>query len=93
VYRDQIVEGLDLMRDALSTARGEGTFMDRDEIDALTARVSTLRGEMASKLEQPPDPDRRRLRETFENVRTDVDALLTRLGHDPDEIARWQDKS
>jgi hypothetical protein len=93
VYRDQIVEGLDLMRDALSSARALGTVADRDEIDGLVARVGSLREEMASRVDAPPRPEQLRLRTSFEDVRSDVDALLTRLGYDPDMIARWQDKT
>jgi hypothetical protein len=93
IYRDEIVEGLDLMRTALSEARTEGTVVDRPEIESLDARVVELRDEMASNIDQPSDDDRRQLRASFESVRADVDELLTRLGHDPDDIARWQDQS
>ena len=93
VYRDEIVRGLDLMRDALSEAREQGAVVDRHEIDRLAKRVGSLREDMASKVDEPPQAEQRTLRATFESVRADVDALLTRLGYDPDEIARWQDKT
>lgn len=86
------------MKDSLRSASGEGAVFDREEIGDLTARVEVLRSEMAAQLEHPQGPQddgsaaRVSLRGAFESARTDVDALLTRLGHDPDDIARWQDK-
>lgn len=98
LYRDNVVRSLDLMTHALENVAGAGSVVDRKEIDRLVARVEELRSGMASEVEDGRKPQteltatRVRLREGFERIRTDVDALLTRLGHDPDAIARWQDK-
>jgi hypothetical protein len=93
VYRDQIVEGLDLMKGALTTVREQATVFDQKEIDGLLAHVGALRDEMASKVDAPTREEQAQLRAHFVSVRRSVDALLNRLDYDPDEVARWQDKT
>jgi hypothetical protein len=95
MYRDQVVRSLDLMKAAVRGLGDEGSVVDRNEIDGLLSRIEDLRRDFATGTEQPRVDSaarRDRLRGAFEAVRTDVDALLTRLGHSPDTIARWQDK-
>jgi hypothetical protein len=95
LYRDQVVRSLDLMKSSVQGLGSEGTIVDRKEIDGLLSRISELREGFASETEQPrADAASRRdqLRSSFEGLRGDVDALLTRLGHSADAIARWQDK-
>jgi hypothetical protein len=83
------------MKSSVQGLGSEGTIVDRKEIDGLLSRISELREGFASETEQPrADAASRRdqLRSSFEGLRGDVDALLTRLGHSADAIARWQDK-
>ena len=96
MYRDQVVRSLDLMRGSVHGLGDEGSVVDRKEIDGLLSRIEELRNDFAVEVQQARADAagrRDRLRGTFETLRTDVDALLTRLGHSPDSIARWQDES
>jgi len=95
LYRDQVVRSLDLMKGSVQGLGDEGSVVDRNEIDGLLSRIEELRHGFATEIQQPradATARRERLRETFETVRTDVDALLTRLGQGADAMARWQDK-
>ena len=95
LYRDQVVRSLDLMKESVQGLGDEGSVVDRNEIDGLRSRIEELRHGFATEIQQPradATARRERLEEAFEGVRTDVDALLTRLGQSPDAIARWQDK-
>lgn len=95
LYRDQVVRSLDLMKASVQGLGDEGAVVDRNEIDGLLSRIEKVRHDFVTETQQSGAETAARrieLRGTFETVRTDVDALLTRLGHSPDAIARWQDQ-
>jgi len=94
LYRDDLVRSLDQMDASLRVAAGNAAVVDQNEIDDLRSRLRSLRGDVVALVDEPRESlidARRQVREKFTDTRTKVDAALRRLGHNPDDIARWQD--
>ena len=92
-YRVGVVSGLDVMVEALESARRQTSVADRTEVDALTARAGRLRDEMIAEIDEPQAnalARRAELESSFDALREDVEALLIRLGHSRDEFSAWR---
>jgi hypothetical protein len=93
-YRQEVVVSLDEMRTVLEGSPGTETVIDKQEAESLLERIAVLRNRFVHEASLPPEQaeeKRPELVETFETTRRDVDAFLRRLGHDPADMAYWQD--
>ncbi|MCB9725087.1 MAG: hypothetical protein H6748_13640 [Spirochaetaceae bacterium] len=93
-YRDAVVSSLDVMRETLDTARVEANVVDRAQISRMAERVDTLRSDLVAEVDAASEGKHARraaLEAEFGALRGDVEALLVRLGHSPDEFRAWQD--
>lgn len=94
-YRLGVVESLDEMRTVLEGSPGTETVVDRNQAQDLLERIEILRDRFVVEATLPPQEAagrRRELEGDFEALRSDVDAFLIRLGHDPADMAYWQDE-
>lgn len=93
-YRQEVVVSLDEMRTVLEGSPGTETVTDKQEAQSLLERIAALRGRFVREASLPPEQaeqERPELVDAFEATRRDVDAFLRRLGHDPADMAYWQD--
>lgn len=93
-YREEVVVSLDEMRTVLEGSPGTETVIDEQQAESLLERIAVLRNRFVHEASLPPEQamgKRPELVEAFETVRRDVDAFLRRLGHDPADMAYWQD--
>ena len=87
---------LDEMERSLENASREASVADRSELSALRKRIDDLREAMLGEFDVPADQaraGREELADSYESIRADVEGLLLRLGHSPDEFARWRGPS
>jgi len=93
-YRVGVVQSLDQMQIVLEGARKQLAVGERTRVDVFNDRIATLRHDMLAEMDQPRDGAREiraGLEMEFQELRNDVDTLLTRIGFDREELARWQD--
>ncbi len=93
-YRLAAVRSLDEMKTVLLGAQGELAVDERSRVDDLSRRIAELRQDMVAEAEEPhagAASTRAGLQADFKALRAEVDALLTRLGFDSEELAKWQD--
>lgn len=91
-YRVAAMATLDLMERSVENAFREASVADREELTALSRRIYTLRERLLAEFDVPRDDAlsvRRELENSFVGLRGDVEAVLVRIGHDPEEFARW----
>jgi hypothetical protein len=88
-YRENAVRSLDEMKALLSDVREQTAVDERLYVDGLTGRIETLRQDIISEMDGSAEQaatTRMHLEETFEGLRNETNALLTQLGHDPEEF-------
>ncbi len=93
-YRQEVIVSLDEMRTVLEGSPGTQTVVDQREAESLLERIAVLRDRLVREASMPPEraaEERPELIDAFEAMRSDVDAFLLRLGHDPADMAYWQD--
>lgn len=93
-YRIGVVQSLDEMKAVLLGARKQMAVGERSRVDELDERIARLRDDMVAEFDEAPDrtrATREGLEKDFEELRSDVDSLLTRIGFDREELAKWQD--
>ena len=92
-YRGGAVSGLDVMTRSLESARRQTSVADHAEVDALMGRVTQLRADMVGEIDTPSSQaaaKRAELEASFDSLRSDVESLLVRLGHSPEEFSAWR---
>jgi hypothetical protein len=98
-WRDDRVDAmatLDEMERSLENAVRGASVADREQLMALGEQIDALRERMLMEFEVPADEAtaiREELADDYLETRADVEALLLRLGHSPDEFARWRESS
>lgn len=93
-YRNEVVVSLDEMRTALERSPGTETVVDEQQAGSLLKRVGLLRNRFVREASMPPEQaaeERPERVAASEAMRRDVDAFVRRLGHDPADMAYWQD--
>jgi len=93
-YRNEVVVSLDEMRTVVEGSPGARTVLDEQEAESLLERIGVLRTRFVEEASLPPERAARmrpELVESFQAVRSDVDRFLRRLGHDPADMAYWQE--
>jgi len=93
-YRQEVVVSLDEMRTVLEGSPGTQTVTDKQEAESLLERIGLLRNRFVREASLPPEQaaeENPELVAAFDAMRNDVDAFLRRLGHDPTDMAYWQD--
>jgi len=94
LYRQNVILSLDEMKVVLLAARDQTAVDQRPEVDALTGRIATLRQDMISEMDESGEQAARtrvRLKDAFDGLRNETNALLSLLGHDREEFRKWQD--
>ncbi len=94
LYRQSVILSLDEMKVVLLAARDQTAVDQRPEVDALIGRNATLRQDMISEMDESGEQAARtrvHLKDAFDGLRNDTNALLSLLGHDPEEFRKWQD--
>jgi len=95
-WRDDRVDAMatmDEMERSLENAFREASVADREQLRALGGRLDDLREQMLAEFDAAPDETgaiREELADSYLRLRADIEALLLRLGHSPDEFARWR---
>ncbi|HEB88544.1 MAG TPA: hypothetical protein ENI85_03150 [Deltaproteobacteria bacterium] len=94
IYRVAAVRSLDEMKTVLNGVRDQTGVDERGRVDELIAKVTQLRREMIAEFDVPPDQRRsvrKRLRDSFDALRSEVDRFLTQHDVDPMEMKKWAD--
>lgn len=92
-YREGVISGLAVMTQALETTRKQTSVADKSELDRLTTRIDHLRSDIIAEFDVPRSEARAvraGLESSFDTLRADVESLLTRLGHNPEEFRAWR---
>ncbi len=94
VYRVAVVRSLDEMKTVLNGVRDQTGVDERGRVDQLITEVKRLREDMIAEFDVPAeerDSARRRLKDAFESLRSEVNTFLSQHGVDPMEMEKWAD--